>query len=151
MEDVTTLPTEVAEQPQVIPLEPPAEEIEAQAFVAPQWKLVWWKFRKHKLALISGILVALIYLIALFADFLAPADPSLSNSNYLFAPPQPLHLVNEPGNFSVYVNGYTSKVDLESMRREFVVDPNTQIRLKFFSQGWSYEFLGIFKTDWHLF
>lgn len=151
MEDVTTLPTEVAEKSQVIPLEPPAEEIEAQAFVAPQWKLVWWKFRKHKLALISGILVALIYLIALFADFLAPADPSQSNSNYLFAPPQPLHLMNEPGNFGVYVNGYTSKVDLESMRREFVVDPTTQIRLKFFSQGWSYKFLGIFKTDWHLF
>jgi peptide/nickel transport system permease protein len=143
--------TDVSERSPVIPLEPPAEEIEAQAFVAPQWKLVWWKFRKHKLALISGVLVALIYLIALFADFLAPADPSLSNSNYLYAPPQPLHLVNKPGSFSLYVDGYTSQVDLESLRREFVVDPTTQIRLKFFSHGWPYKLLGLFKTDRHLF
>jgi len=142
--------TDVSEPSQVIPLEPPAEEIEAQAFVAPQWKLVWWKFRKHKLALISGVLVALIYLIALFADFLAPADPSQSNSNYLFAPPQPMHLMNEPGNLSLYVTGYTSQVNLESMRRDFVVDPTTQIRLKFFVHGWPYKLLGIFKTDRHL-
>jgi len=143
--------TDVSEPSQVIPLEPPAQEIEAQAFVAPQWKLVWWKFRKHKLALISGVLVALIYLIALFADFLAPADPSQSNSNYLFAPPQPMHLMNEPGNLSLYVTGYTSQVNLESMRRDFVVDPTTQIRLKFFVHGWPYKLLGIFKTDRHLF
>ena len=52
-----------------------ATEKEAQVYVAPQWKLVWWKFRKHKLALVSGIIVILIYLVALFVEFLSPFPP----------------------------------------------------------------------------
>jgi peptide/nickel transport system permease protein len=128
----------------------PAAEVEAQAFVAPQWKLVWWKFRKHKLALLSGIVLILIYLVALFADFLAPYDPSQSNSLFLYAPPQTLYLVDGQGNVGAYVNGLTSTVDMEAMRRVFVVDPTVRIPVKFFAHGWSYKLFGIFKTDVHL-
>ncbi|HEX2996789.1 MAG TPA: hypothetical protein VHP14_18345, partial [Anaerolineales bacterium] len=65
--------TTVSEAPQATPTPQPAgpREVEAQVFVAPQWKLVWWKFRKHKMAMASGIILTLIYLVALFADFLA--------------------------------------------------------------------------------
>ena len=126
-------------------------EVEARAFVAPQWKLVWWKFRKHKVALFSGIVLILIYLIALFADFLAPFDPTTTNSNYLYIPPQASHFYNKDGRLGWYVYGYTSKVDLEALRREFVVDTNTEIQLKFMVKGWPYKFLGLFKTDRHLF
>src|SRR5512139_178134 len=80
-------------------------EVEAQVFVAPQWKLVWWKFRKHKMAMLSGIILILIYLVALLADFLAPFDPSLTNSNYLYVPPQSLHFAFEKGQPGVYVFG----------------------------------------------
>ena len=41
---------------------------------AGQWKLIWWRFRQHKLALISGVIIALIYLAAIFAEFLAPVS-----------------------------------------------------------------------------
>src|SRR5512140_1668743 len=108
-----------------------AVEVEGRVFVAPQWKLVWWKFRKHKLALLSGIIMIVIYLVALFADFLAPFDPSLTNSNYLYAPPQPLHLVDEQGNWGAYVEGYTSKVDPVALRRTFVVDPTQKVPVRF--------------------
>jgi len=126
-------------------------EVEARAFVAPQWKLVWCKIRKHKVALVSGIVLILIYLIALFADFLAPFDPTATNSNYLYIPPQASHFKNKDGRFGWYVYGYTSKVDLEALRREFVVDTNTEIQLKFMAKGWRYKFLGLFKTNRHLF
>ncbi len=129
----------------------PLVEREAQVFVAPQWKLIWWKFRKHRIALFSGGVMILIYLVALFADFLAPFDASQTDSNYLYAPPQTLHLVDEEGKIGLYVNGYTSKVDLVALRREFVVDPTLQTPLKFFVHGWPYKLLGIFKTDLHLF
>jgi peptide/nickel transport system permease protein len=126
-------------------------EVEARVFVAPQWKLVWWKFRKHKIALISGIVLILIYLIALFADFLAPFDPTVTNSNYLYVPPQASHFTNKDGRLGWYAYGYTSKVDLEALRRTFVIDTNAEIQLKFMAKGWPYKFLGLFKTNIHLF
>jgi peptide/nickel transport system permease protein len=70
-------------------------EKEAQVYVAPQWKLVWWKFRKHKLALASGIIVILIYLVALFVEFLSPFPSDRTDSKFLYAPPQTLHLFDE--------------------------------------------------------
>jgi peptide/nickel transport system permease protein len=125
----------------------PAAEKEARAFVAPQWKLVWWKFRKHKLALISGLVLFLIYLVAIFADFLAPTDPAQTASLYLYAPPQSLQISGQ----GLFVSGYTSRVDPEALRREFVVDPSSRTVVRVFVHGWPYKLLGIFKTDIHLF
>src|SRR5512134_2233310 len=116
--------TTVSEAPQSIPA-PPAEEhreVEAQIFVAPQWKLVWWKFRKHKMAMLSGLILILIYLIASFADFLTPFDPSLTNSNYLYVPPQGIHFAFAEGKAGAYVYGVTSTVDPVALRREFTID-----------------------------
>ncbi len=133
------------------PLEPlSAPEVEAKVFVAPQWKLVWWKFRKHKMALICGVIILLIYLIALFADYLSPFDPSATNSNYLYAPPQALHFKDAQGKPGWYVYGLTSTVDPVALRREFALDTSVDIPLKFFVKSWPYEFLGI-KSDRHLF
>jgi peptide/nickel transport system permease protein len=124
----------------------PAAEVEAQIFVAPQWKLVWWKFRKHRIALFCGVVMILIYLVAIFADFLAPFDPSRTDSNYLYVPPQTVHFTLQ----GAYVYGYTSQVDLEALRRTFAVDTTVKIPLRFFVKGWPYKLLGIFKTDLHL-
>ncbi len=128
----------------------PAVEVEARVFVAPQWKLVWWKFRKHKLALLSAVVMILIYLVALFADFLSPFDPGQTNSTYLYAPPQSLHLVDAQGNWGLYVNGYTSKVDPVALRREFLVDPTNKVPVQFFAHSWPYKLFGLIKTDVHL-
>src|SRR5512136_2723089 len=118
-----------------------ATEKEAQVYVAPQWKLVWWKFRKHKLALVSGVVVILTYLVALFVEFLSPFPPDRTDSKFLYAPPQALYLFNEQGKFELHVNGYTSKIEPVALRRVFVVDPNTKIRVGFFVQGYTYKLL----------
>ncbi len=127
-----------------------ASEKEVKAYVAPQWKLVWWKFRKHKLALVSGIIVILIYLVALFVEFLAPFPSDLTNSKYLYAPPQTLHFFDEQGKFSLYVSGYTSKVDPVALRRTFVVDPKQKVPIRFFAEGFSYKLFGLFPANRHL-
>ncbi len=126
-------------------------EREAQVFVAPQWKLVWWKFRKHKVALVSSIIVLLVYLIALLADFIAPFNAVTTDAKYLYAPPQRLHIEVREGRLQAYVEGYTSKVDPAAMRRTFQVDPTQRIDLGFFVRGVPYKFLGIFPGDRHLF
>lgn len=126
-------------------------EKETQVYVAPQWKLVWWKFRKHKVALLSGIIVILIYVVALFAEFLSLSLPDETNSKFLYAPPQRLHLIDEQGKFGLYVNGYTSKVDPVALRRMFVIDPATKIPLGFFVKGYPYKLFGLIPTNRHLF
>ena len=63
--------------------------------VASQWQLIWWRFRRHKLALFSLIVLIFIYLIVLFAEFLAPYDPADYSARYTYAPPQALHLIDD--------------------------------------------------------
>lgn len=137
-------------KPVVVPptAPPPGEdEQEAKVFVAPQWKLVWWKFRKHKVALISAVVVILIYMVAVVTEFLSPVDPTKTDSKYLYAPPQALKFDGQ----GAYVNGYTSKIDPVALRRTFVVDESIRVPVGFFVKGWPYKFLGLFDSDIHLF
>lgn len=129
---------------------PPASEKEAQVYVAPQWKLVWWKFRKHKLALVSGIAILIIYFVALFVEFLAPFLPDQTNSKYLYAPPQPLHFVDEQGNWGLYVYGYTSKIDPVALRRTFEIDASVKIPVGFFVEGVPYKLFNLIPGNRHL-
>src|SRR5260370_41871611 len=79
-------------------------EAEERVSVAPQWQLMWWRFRKHKLALVSTALVVLFYLVVAFADFLAYSDPSASEAQRSLIAPQALHLFDE-GRLSPSVEG----------------------------------------------
>ena len=119
---------------------------EAQVFVAPQWKLVWWKFRKHKVALISAVIVLIIYLVAGIAEFLSPFAPDVTNDVYLYAPPQPLKIDGS----GLYVYGYTSAVDPVALRRTFTVDPTQKIPVGFFVKGVSYKWFDLISGDRHL-
>ncbi len=122
-------------------------EQEAKVFVAKQWTLVWWKFRKHRLAMISLVIVLLLYLVVIFADFLAPFDPGKTNSIGLYAPPQTLAIDNQ----GVFVYGYTSKIDPIALRRTFEVDPSKRVAISMFVKGYPYKLLGIIAMDVHLF
>ena len=74
-----------AERPDVAA---PATTDQERLFVASQWQLMWWKFRRHRLAIASGIVILLLYLVAAFCEFLAPDDPFRYNADYTYAPPQ---------------------------------------------------------------
>ncbi len=118
--------------------------------VAGQWRLFWWKFRKHKLALASGVVVLLLYLTAAFAEFLAPFPADLPNTRYTYAPPQSLHLFHD-GAFGPYVNGYKVTVDPVAMRRVFVSDPTIRIPVRLFAAGAPYRLWGVIPMTTHLF
>lgn len=138
-------------EPPVALDEAAAVEKEPQAYLASQWKLVWWKFRKHKVALASGLIIILIYLVAIMAEFLAPAPPDRMDSRYLYAPPQILHLWSKHGGFGLHVNGYKSEIDPVALRRVFVIDPGIRIPVGFFVKGHSSKLLGLIPADRHLF
>ncbi|WP_129669521.1 ABC transporter permease [Phytoactinopolyspora endophytica] len=114
---------------------------------ATQRRLVWWKFRQHKLAMVGLVLIACIYLVALFAEFLAPVSSSTFNSEYTYAPPQQLRIDSDAG---LYVHGYTSTVDPETFEPTFEVDKSQKIDVGLFVKGDEYELFGLIPWDRHL-
>jgi len=142
-----------ARAPAAGPKARPREEKEAHIFVASQWQLMWWRFRRHKLAMVSGVVIILIYMVALFAEFLAPYMPDAVDSRYLYAPPQSVHWFdNSDGRirFAPYVYGYTSVIDPKAGRRTFTIDTTQKIPLRLFARGEPYKLFGIIPTNIHL-
>lgn len=125
---------------------------EVRIFVASQWQLMWWKFRRHKLALICGVIILLVYLIALFAEFLAPYPTDAVFSQYTYAPPQRLYLFDHSQGLRLepFVYDYLVEVDPEALRREFTVDKSVKIRVGFFVKGAPYKLLGFIPGNRHL-
>ena len=113
---------------------------------AGQWQLAWWKFKRHRLAVVGGLVVILIYLVAIFAEFLAPHDAGAYSARYTYAPPQQLHFWDESG-FGLFVHGYKVQVNKESFAREFVIDPEARIPVGLFVKGAPYRLWGLIPAD----
>lgn len=139
----TTLPPSVAEP----------EDVDGRLVGlerANAWQLAWWKFKKHKLAVASGIVVLLIYVVAAFAEFLAPYGPQDYRARYTYAPPQSLHIWDGE-KLGLHVFGYEIVFNPDSYEREFAVDPEQKIPVGFFVRGSSYKMWGLFESSIHFF
>jgi peptide/nickel transport system permease protein len=99
--------------------------------VAGQWRLFWLKFKKHRIAIASLVVIILMYLVAAFADFIAPSDPNATNARFTYAPPQGLSLMLD-GSFRPHVHQLKMTLNTESMRREFTPDPMKPVSISFF-------------------
>jgi peptide/nickel transport system permease protein len=118
-------------------------------FVASQWQLMWWRFRKHKLAMLSGAIIIGFYLVALGADFLAYADPNATEAQRSLMPPQPIYLF-DGWRFSPHVYAITGRRDPITFKRVYQADPAQKIPIRFFARGFEYHFLGLIPTSIHL-
>ena len=129
------------------------EEKEAQAFVASQWKLAWWRFRKHKLAILGGIVTLIIYVLAIFAEFIAPYASDRYDASRTYAPPQPIHLFDTSDGttrFYPHVWGIVSHLDTTEMRRKYLFDPSQKTQIGLFVKGDPYKLWGVIPMDVHL-
>ena len=129
----------------------PAAEAAAdqRIFVATQWQLMWWRFRKHKVAVASAIVIAGFYAVVLGADFLAYSDPDASEAQRSLMPPQRLHFF-DGWRFAPYVHGFKGARDPQTFKRVYRPDPDEKIPVRFFAQGFEYKFLGLFPMTRHL-
>ncbi|MEZ4730093.1 MAG: hypothetical protein R3E79_23425 [Caldilineaceae bacterium] len=117
---------------------------------ASQWQLMWWRFRRHKPALLSLAVIGLLYLTALFVEVIAPYDPHTRESDLAFAPPQRLHFLDENG-FSLRPFVYGFKHDRDRKRCfTYSEDETRKILLQFFVQGEPYALWGLYENDIHL-
>ena len=127
----------------------PATVAEERISVATQWQLMWWRFRKHKLAMVGSLVVLLFYGVVLFADFLAYAAPTASEAQRSLLPPQRIHFLDN-GRLRPYVYGFSGRRDPATLKRVYTPDPAKKIPVHFFAHGFAYRFLGVIPADRHL-
>lgn len=116
---------------------------------ASQWQLIWWKFKRHRLALISGIFLLVLYATIPFSELIAPYNPSTRDADHLYAPPQSLHLFHEGRFVGPFVYGYDYALDLNSFKRTYRINTDKVQPLHFFCRGDSYHFWGLWQGRFH--
>ncbi|MGI6208579.1 MAG: ABC transporter permease [Anaerolineae bacterium] len=133
-------------------LEAAENEAAESVYVASQWQLVWWRFRKHKLALISAGILIVLYIVVLFAEFFAPYDATASDKRFIYAPPQRVHFRDAEGNFSLrpFTYALTGELNMETLRVEYTYDTSVKFPVRFFVHGTPYKLWGLIETDVHL-
>lgn len=127
-----------------------ANQVAVKSEVASQWKLMYWKFIQHKLAVTGLIIVVILYISAIFAGFIAPYDPHV-RLGHVFSPPQlPTFKTEEGFTLRPVVYGLKQELDMHTFQRKYVKDPSQVYPVQFFVRGVPYKFLW-FETDIHLF
>ena len=119
-------------------------------YMATQWRLMWWKLKRHRLAVLSGVILLLLYASTLVSEVLAPYALDTRHSRYIFAPPQSVHLFHEGEFVGPFVYGYSYKLNMDTLKREYTPDPDKVQPIRFFCSGDSYAFWGLWESDLHL-
>ncbi|MCG5474157.1 ABC transporter permease [Sinorhizobium fredii] len=117
---------------------------------ASQLRLMWWKFKRHKVALASGIFLAALYGMILICEFLAPYNLHTRNMDFIYAPPQRVHFFHDGSFVGPFVYGRTMQLDMDTLKRNYTDNPADIQPIRFFCRGDSYRFWGLFESNVHL-
>ena len=123
-------------------------------YYASQWQLMARKFRKHKLAMVSLVVLMILYIVAIFGNFFAPQGTEKYDGSYVNCPPHGIHLFHEGKFIGPFVYGLARERDPETYMMKFVDKKEEIYKVHFFVQGAEgseYKFLGLFETNLHLF
>lgn len=124
-------------------------DAEERVSVASNWKLVWWRFKKHRLAMASGAVLILFYAVVLVPDFFSTYDPEATDARLAFIPVQPLALF-DGFRFRPSAPEVVGKRNPVTLRMEWQTDETQRIPIRVFTRGYKYTVLGLFTTDMHL-
>jgi peptide/nickel transport system permease protein len=117
--------------------------------VSSQWKLIRRRFLRHRLAAVAAVVVAVLYFVVIFADFLASSDPSATNARRTLAPPQHVHYWDD-GRFAPYVYGLQRTRNPDTLVVEYMPDESIKVPVSFFAHGYRYRLFGLIPTDIHV-
>jgi peptide/nickel transport system permease protein len=119
-------------------------------YLASQWKLMWWKLKRHRLAVICGIILALNYGSVLLSEIIAPYNLHTRYTDYIYSPPQSVHLFHNGEFIGPFVYGRDYVLDMDLLKRIYPERKNDVQPLRFFCSGDSYQFWGLFEGSFHL-
>jgi len=131
----------------------PVEVEEQELAFASQWRLMWMRFRRHRLALIGGVVLLVFYVLAAFCEFVSPYDPNQRHPEYVLCPPQEIRFFDEQGEFHLrpFVYGLREDPHASVWEREYLLDTERRYPIHFFSAGPSYRMWNLFTAETHLF
>lgn len=120
-------------------------------YAASQWQLIWWRFRKHRLAMVSLWFLLGGYATIPFVEFLSPYALHGRHPDHVYSPPPRVHLFHEGRLIGPFVYGTTMTLNMENLRREYREDPSRRYRVRLLVRGEPYWMWGLWRSDLHLF
>ena len=126
---------------------------EERYYAATQWQLMWRKLKRHKLAMFGMMVLIVIYVMAIFAEFFGTCDVQKRHAGYTYSPPQRIHFIDAEGGFHLRPFVYGWKTSRHAVTRELLYEEDTSRRfpIRFFVRGSEYELWGLIPGDLHLF
>lgn len=120
---------------------------------ASQWRLVWLRFCRHRLAVAAALMLTLLCLTTLLCEFVAPYGPEDRDVRSLQAPPQRLRFIDAAGRFHLrpFAYGHSLSFDAATWERVYAPDPQARFPLRLLARGERYRMWGLFESDLHLF
>jgi peptide/nickel transport system permease protein len=119
-------------------------------YLASQWKLMALKFRRHRIAVVSAVVLAIMYAAVLAVEFLAPYHQDTRNVQHIYVPPQPVHLFHKGEFLGPYVYALDYRLDLNNLQRIYTENTEKPLKLRFFCHGDEYNYWGVVPGDLHL-
>lgn len=118
--------------------------------VTSQRRLVWRRFRQHRLALVAGVVIIAFYTIVLMPGFFAYADPEASEAARSLIPPQRIRFFDD-GTFRPHVYALGQTRDMATFKLVYEPDPAQKTDVVLFARGFEYDLFGFIPVDRHLF
>ncbi|MFQ5755239.1 MAG: ABC transporter permease [Acidiferrobacterales bacterium] len=119
-------------------------------YMASQWRMMWWRLKRHRLAVVCGVILLVMYISILISEVLAPYNLHTRNTNHIYAPPQRVHLYHDGEFVGPFVYGLKYQLNMEDLRREYADDHRQVQRLRFFCRADGYKFWSVYPASFHL-
>lgn len=115
--------------------------------------LVWRRFRRSPVSIIGALMVLMLVILAIFADFFSPTSISGIDLQASFIPPQQVHFFDTEGKFHLrpFVYNYVYTLDPLTFRVMWVEDQSKAYEIKFLVQGPAYKLFGLIPSNLHLY
>ena len=120
-------------------------------YMATQWQLMWWKLKRHRLAMISGAVLAFMYFSVIISEFLAPYALTTRNTDFIYAPPQTINFFHNGEFQGPFVYGLKYQLNMTNLKREYQEDKQSIQKIRFFCKSDPYKFWGHVAASTHLF
>ena len=120
-------------------------------YMATQWQLMWWKLKRHRLAMISGAVLAFMYFSVIISEFLAPYALTTRNTDFIYAPPQTINFFHDGEFQGPFVYGIKYQLNMTNLKREYQEDKQSIQKIRFFCKSDPYKFWGHVAASTHLF
>jgi peptide/nickel transport system permease protein len=131
----------------------PQLSAEKEAHNESYFELVWRRFRRSRVSIVGGLMVLMLIVMAIFAEFFSPKSLYELDLHSSFIPPQKVHFIDAEGKFHwrPFVYNYSLDMDMTTFRSIWTEDTSKIFYINFFVNTWDYKIFGLIPSNLHLF